>query len=202
MSEAFTRLARAGGGSTMVFQLLRRRLTVDEFHRMGQAGILTEDDRVELLDGELVMMSPIGSRHAASVKRSNHVFVQRGGGRVVVGVQDPIRIGEHSEPQPDLVLLRLRADYYAGSHPEAQDILLVVEVADTSAEVDREVKGLLYARAGIPEMWLANLVEDCLEVFRAPTPDGYAEVRRFRRGERVSPLALPDLVMAVEEILG
>lgn len=186
----------------MPVQLLRRRLTVDDFHRMAQAGILTEDDRVELLDGELIMMSPIGSRHAATVKRSNHVFAHRGRGRVIVGVQDPIRIGEQSEPQPDLVLLRPRADYYADAHPEARDVLLVIEVADASVEIDREVKGPLYARAGIAEMWLANLVEDCLEVFRSPSHEGYMEVQKYRRGQRLSPLALPDLIVAVEEILG
>ena len=186
----------------MPVQLLKRRLTVDDFHRMAKAGILTEDDRVELLHGELIMMSPIGSRHAATVKRSNQVFIQRGGGRVVVGVQDPIRIGEHSEPQPDLTVLHPRADFYAQSHPEPRDILLVMEVAEASVEIDREVKGPLYARAGIPEMWLANLVEDCVEVFRSPSHEGYTEVQKYRRGQRLSPLALPDLIVAVEEILG
>ncbi|MBI2371725.1 MAG: Uma2 family endonuclease [Deltaproteobacteria bacterium] len=186
----------------MAVQLPRRRLTVEDFHRMAQAGILTEDDRVELLDGELIEMTPIGSRHAGCVNRLNRAFAQRVGDRALVSVQNPIRIAEHSEPQPDMALLRPRADFYAQGHPEPQDVLLVVEVAETSLEVDREVKVPLYGKAGIPEVWLVDLAEGCVEVYRTPTPHGYAERQRMRPGQQLSTQEIPSLVLTVDEILG
>lgn len=116
----------------MSVALVRHRFTVDEYYRMAQAGIFSEDDRVELLDGEIVERSPIDSKHAGCVKGLTHFFGQKLGDRAVVGVQDPIRLGEYSEPQPDLALLKPRADFYRNAHPTAEDVLLVVEVADTS----------------------------------------------------------------------
>jgi hypothetical protein len=137
----------------MGVQLARRLFTVAEYHKMAEAGILSEDDRVELLEGEIVAMSPIGSRHAGTVKRLLDQFIPlQGARRVILSVQDPIRLGEYSEPQPDLALLRPRADFYASSHPGPEDVLLIIEVADQSAAVDREVKVPLYARWGIPEV--------------------------------------------------
>jgi len=124
----------------MAAPLVRHRFTVEEYHRMGQAGILSEDDRVELIEGEIVEMAPVGSRHAACVKRLNALLSRRAGGRALVSVQDPIRLGEHSEPQPDLALLKPREDFYAAAHPGPEDVLLVIEVAETSLEYDREVK--------------------------------------------------------------
>ncbi|MBC7104848.1 MAG: Uma2 family endonuclease [Firmicutes bacterium] len=186
----------------MSVPLARRRFTVEDYRRMGEAGILSEDDRVELIEGEIVEMTPVGSRHAGCVDRLVRLFFRTVGDRAQVRVQSPVRLGEHSEPQPDLALLVPRADFYAASHPGPQDVLLVVEVVETSAPYDREVKVPLYARAGIPEVWLADLAEGCVEVHRSPAGGGYAEVLRLRRGERLAPAAFPDAVVAVEDVLG
>jgi len=186
----------------MAVQLLRRGFTVEEYHRMAQAGILTEDDRVELIEGEIITMTPIGSRHAACVDRLTRLLSAHAGREAIVRVQNPIRLGERSEPQPDLALLRFRSDFYASRHPGPEDVLLVVEVAETSADVDREVKLPLYARSGIAEAWLVDLAGGQIEVERRPTPRGYGEVERFGRGSRVRSRALPDLDVAADEILG
>ena len=186
----------------MSLQLLRRAFTVEDYHRMVQAGILREDDRVELLEGEILEMAPIGSRHAACVDRLNQLFSDRVRKRAIVRVQNPIGMGERSEPQPDLTLVRPRPDFYSQSHPGPGDILLVVEVAETSVEVDRDLKVPLYARAGIPEVWLVDLSAECIEVFRTSSPQGYHDVRRVRRGDRLAPGALPDLDLAVHDLLG
>jgi len=186
----------------MVVQLQKRLFTVAEYHRMVEAGILGEDDRVELIEGEIITMSPIGSRHAACVKRLTRLFDRSVGERAILGVQDPIRLGELSEPQPDLTLLKPRPDFYAAEHPGPQDILLLIEVAETSAEFDRHVKVPLYARFGIPEVWIVDLAEDGLDVFRHPSLEGYQTVQKLQRGESIVPLLLPDLQSAVEAILG
>jgi Uma2 family endonuclease len=180
----------------------RRPFTVEEYHRMAAAGILGEDDRVELLEGEIVQMEPIGSRHAGCVNRITRIFVERAGGRAVVTVQNPITLGLHSEPQPDLVLARPRADDYANAHPGPGDILLIVEVAETSARYDREVRLPVYARFGLPEAWLVNLTNDRIEVYREPGPDGYGSVRHQRRGADLEVLAIAGLTSGVDEILG
>ncbi|MGH2351978.1 MAG: Uma2 family endonuclease [Chloroflexota bacterium] len=196
-----------------ILDRLRRRFTVDEYYRMAEAGILHPEERVELLDGEIIQMSPIGSPHASSVKRLNHVFSRSVGQRAVVSVQDPIRLNGRSEPEPDLALLRPRADFYAGAHPRPEDILLVVEVADSSTAYDRRVKLPRYAQAGIPEVWLLVLAEPrdsgttgntgtSLEVYRQPSSQGYRLVLRPRRGERLAPRLLPDVELAVDEVLG
>lgn len=186
----------------MTVQFSRRLFTVSEYHRMAEAGILGEDDRVELIEGEIVEMSPIGSRHAACVRRLNSLFGSRVGERAIVDVQNPVRLGEHSEPQPDLVLLRFRPDLYAAAHPGPEDVLLLVEVVETSGVYDRGVKVPLYAKAGIREVWLADLAEDRVEVYRQPSPQGYRLVQYLRRGDRLVPQALPGLDVAVEEVLG
>jgi len=169
---------------------------------MARAGILREDDRVELLDGEILEMTPIGSRHAACVDRLNQLFSDQVRRRAIVRIQNPIRLSERSEPQPDLTLLRPRPDFYAQAHPGPGDVLLVVEVAETSADVDRDVKVPLYARAGILEVWLVDLAGECIEVSRTPTPQGYQEVRRVRRGDRLVPDAFPDLEFVPDTIIG
>ena len=185
----------------MALHLPRRRFTVAEYHQMAQAGILGEDDRVELIEGEIVEMPPIGDRHAASVDRLTERFVQRFSDAAIVRVQNPVRLGEHSEPQPDLALLRRRADFYASGHPAPPDVLLLVEVADTSAEFDRRVKVPLYARGGIPEVWLVDLEEEAIEIHRRPSAQGYQEVKVQGRGQTISPGAFPELAINMEEIL-
>lgn len=183
-------------------QLAKRLFTVAEYHKMAEVGILSEDDRVELLEGEVVAMSPIGSRHAACVDRLTQYWVAEAGGHAIVRVQGPIRLGEHSEPQPDLALLKPRADFYASSHPGPEDVLLVIEVAETSAAVDREVKVPLYARFGVPEVWLVDLAGGQVEVFREPSAERYQEVTVLRRGDSLAPAFLPDLLLPVDAVLG
>lgn len=186
----------------MAVQLLRHRFTIEEYHRMGQAGILAEDARVELIEGEIVEMTPIGSRHAACVDRFNRLFTGFLGQRVIVRVQNPIRLGPYSEPQPDLTLLRARPDFYAKAHPGPEDVLLLVEVADTTADLDRNVKVPLYAQARIPEVWLVDLTGECIEVFRRPTPQGYRDISQARRGQRLTLEAFPNLHLPADDLLG
>lgn len=185
----------------MVVPVLRRRFTVDEYYKMAEAGILHEDDRVELIEGEIVQMSPIGSRHAACVMRLIQFFSQQGGQRVLVNAQNPIRLSDDTEPQPDIALLRPRPDFYASSHPGPEDILLVIEVADTSGPYDRQVKVPLYARSGIVETWLVDLPGGTIEVYRIPSPEGYRQIQIVRRGERLAPAALPDLELSADDFL-
>lgn len=180
----------------------KHRFTTDEYDRMGKAGVFPPGERVELIDGEIVEMSPIGEAHAAGVKRVNRLFSERLGAKVLLGIQDPIRLGKHSEPQPDVVLLHPRTDFYAGGHPGPKDVFLIVEVSDTTLDYDRDVKIPLYARAGVRESWIADVSGRALEVFRSPGPEGYASVRRLASGDRISPEAFPDVSLAVDDILG
>jgi Uma2 family endonuclease len=178
----------------------KRLFTVEEYHRMAAAGVLREDDRVELIEGEIVEMSPIGNAHAVVVKRLNRWFHRNTGDRTLVGVQDPIRVGDHSEPQPDVMLLRPQKDDYAGGHPGPEDVFLAVEVADTSLTYDHDIKIPFYARAGIAEAWLVDIPGKVIEVHRTPGPDGYADVRRVPAGQSVSPLSFPDATLPVDEL--
>jgi len=186
----------------MVVQVARRRFTVDEYHAMVRAGILAEDDRVELIDGELLQMSPIGRRHAGCVNRLTRLFVNRAGGLAVVSVQNPVRLSEQSEPQPDLALLRPRDDFYASGHPGPEDILLLVEVAETSADYDRQVKIPVYAKAGVREVWLVDLTGGVVEVYRDPGQEGYRQVQTVSGVQQLVPLALPQIRFSADEIVG
>ena len=187
----------------MAVQVQRWRFTVEDYHRMGEVGIFSEDDRVELLAGEIVEMPPIGPLHAGTVDRLTALFSARLGGEAIVRVQNPLLLRvEDSEPQPDVMLLHPRPDFYAHSHPEAQDVYLVIEVADTSLVTDREIKLPIYARAGVPEAWLLDVVTQRLEVHRHPTPDGYQDVRSLQRGQSVAPQAFPGLTLTVDVLLG
>jgi Uma2 family endonuclease len=186
----------------MSVQMQRRLFTVQEYHLMGEAGILGEDDRVELIEGEIVQMAAIGTRHASSVKRLIAVFSDLDRRRAIIGAQDPIQLTERTEPQPDIVLLQPRADYYATAHPVPSEVLLLVEVSDRTVDFDRDVKVPNYARSGIQEVWLWDLEVNCLEVYRYPTADGYTSMQKFERGEMVSPLAFPEFEVSVDFILG
>ena len=177
-----------------------RRWTREEYHRMAEAGILGEDDRVELLDGEIVAMTPIGGRHAACVNRLIRLFTQRLSDRVVVAVQNPVGLGDYSEPQPDAAILRPRSDFYE-EHPGPDDTLLVVEVADTSAGSDRAVKVPLYAREGIAEVWLVDLGARRIERYWNPSAQGYQDSATIRPGERLAVPGFPDVEIAAEEVL-
>jgi Uma2 family endonuclease len=178
------------------------RFTVDQYHRMGEAGIFSPDCRVELIDGEIFEMTPIGPWHAGVVNRLTRAFVTGVGDRAVVHVQNPVGLDRHSEPLPDLMLLRPRPDFYGTAHPTPADAFLVVEVADTSLDRDRGRKLPLYARAGVPEVWIVNRQADAVEVFRDPSGGDYRERRQFERGQTLAPLAFPDLALRVDDILG
>lgn len=176
------------------------RFSREDYHAIAKAGILGEDDRVELIAGEIITQMPIGTAHAGAVKRLNQLFTTLARGRCIVSVQDPIALDPFSEPQPDLALLRPRADFYANEHPGPGDVLWIVEVADTSLAFDREEKIPLYAAAGIPEVWLVELVDKSLSVFRHPAQGNYTEVTRHRAGGAIAIPGLPDASLAVSDL--
>jgi hypothetical protein len=162
---------------------------------MARAGILPEDSRVELINGEIIDIAPIGSRHAAAVKQLTRILTRAVGDTAIVSVQDPIHLDPHTEPQPDLALLRPRDDFYKTAHPRAADVLLVIEVADTSLHYDREIKIPLYARHGISEVWLVDLLNNRINRFREGAADGYRQENEAVELDRVSPLHLPQAVL-------
>ena len=176
----------------------RRLFTVDEYVRMWETGIICDDERVELIDGEIVEMSPIGDPHAAFVQNLTHLLVNAVGARARVRVQGPVRIPPRSLPQPDLTLLRARS--YKRDSATTSDVLLVVEVADTSLRYDRAVKLRLYARAGIPEYWIVDAKAETVEIYRAPSGEQYGELQRPARGTAIAPLAFPDAAIPVDAI--
>jgi len=186
----------------MALTIARRRFTVAEYHKMAEAGILGYKEPVELIEGEIVEMTPIGRRHMACVDRLNRFFVRALGDEAIVRVQGSLRLDERSEPEPDLVILRPRADFYAESDAGPADALLIVEVADTSEHYDRQVKVPLYARAGIPEVWLVDLTAANVTVYRRPDNTGYAEAIVATGTDELSPLAFPARTLTVASILG
>lgn len=169
---------------------------------MAEAGILSEDDRVELLEGEIVQLSPIGSRHQGCVNRLTSILVRFAAQNYVVSVQGPVRLDENSEPQPDLALLKPSPDFYANAHPTPDDILILIEVSETSAAYDREVKLPLYAERGIRETWIVDLESGTIEVNDEPSSDGYGRITKRRRGEAVRSSVLPGFSVNVEDVLG
>jgi Uma2 family endonuclease len=176
--------------------------TVDEYYRMGEAGILTEDDRVELIEGEIVEMAPIGSRHASVVNRLTKFLVARSGDRATVLIQNPIRLNDRSEPQPDVTLAQPRSDFYAAAHPGPNEVILIVEVSNTTLDYDREVKLPIYSRSGVPEVWIVDIESQVVEVYLQPSPSGYESVSRRNRGESVAPAAFAEVRLTVDEVLG
>ena len=183
-------------------EIVRRRFTLDEYHRMIDASVLHEDERVELIRGEIVQMTPIGIRHAASVARLNDELLGRLRGRAILWPQNPVTILPDSEPQPDIVLLHYRTDFYRTAMPGPADVVLIVEVADSSVRYDPNVKRALYAEAGMPEYWLVNLPADRIEVYRDPQGATYRDARMVGRDERLAPAAFPDAALSVADILG
>lgn len=169
---------------------------------MGEAGIFRQDARLELIEGEIYEMSPIGNAHASCVKFLNGLLNRLFGGAFIVGVQDPIRLDDFSEPQPDVSLLRWRDDYYRDAHPTPADVLLVVEVADTTVVADRRVKMPLYARAGIAEAWLVNIPEGQVEVYSDPAGGAYRRAEVFARGAEARSHTVESLAVGVGELLG
>ena len=178
-----------------------RKFTVAEYYRMAEVGILKPDERVELIEGEIIVMAPIGPEHADDVNEFIAVFGPHSPGRFRISIQNPVHLADGSEPQPDAALLRVRPEGYRAAHPTPADVLLVIEVADSSLAYDREVKAHLYGRNNIPETWVRNLPEDCIERFTQPGPEGYAQHTVHHRGETLTPVSFPDLELAVEALL-
>ncbi len=177
--------------SVPVTEVRRHRLSVDDFHHMGEAGVLRAGERVELIDGEIIDMAPIGSHHAGTVAFLAKRLERALGDSALVFVQNPLALAAASEPQPDLMLLKPRADFYRGAHPRPDNVLLVVEVADTTLTYDRDIKLPLYARHGIPEAWLVDLENRRLHVFTSPSEAGYLESRSLARPGSLATTALP-----------
>jgi Uma2 family endonuclease len=181
-------------------QVTRRRFTVEEYHRMGEVGILRDDERVELIEGEIVEMNPIGSHHAACVRTLTRVLGRSLGDELLLDVQNPVRLDGGLEPQPDLAVIR--TGDYADSLPGPEDVLLVLEVSDTTLGYDRNVKLPLYARAGIQEAWIVDLQGGAVERHNDPSEDGYRRMERAGRGRSLTSEALQHLTLQTNAVLG
>ena len=179
----------------------RHRLDVEAYYRMAEAGILTQNDRVELIGGEVFDMTPIGSAHAGKTNRLNRLFARAAAeGLALVSVQSPLRLDPYNEPEPDVMLLKPRADDYQGRHPGAADVLLLVEVSDTSLAYDRGMKLALYAKSGVPEVWIVDLRGAAIEVYREPVGDAYAVAERLTLGS-LAPVLVPGVAIDVGALL-
>lgn len=186
----------------MSVQIARRHFNIAEYYKMAAAGVFSEDDRVELIEGEIIEMNPIGSRHAACVGRLTKMLERLAGDRAIVWVQNPVQVSDYSEPLPDVALLRRRDDFYAQANPQAPDVFLLVEVADSSVEYDRNIKIPLYAQAGIPEVWIVNLPKEAVEIYTQPLGGEYREIRLVKRGESLSAKSIPNLTVDAGAVLG
>jgi len=181
----------------------RRRFTADEYHRMAGIGVLLEDERVELIDGEILRMSAKGSRHNGCIIALDDLLrEQLNRDTAMISVQNSIAIDQHTEPEPDLALLRPRDDGYRQALPTSADVLLLIEVADTSLAYDRDLKLPLYARAAIPEVWIVDLANESIEQYTDPSDEVYRSVRHAARGQAIASSALPDLALPVDAVLG
>jgi Uma2 family endonuclease len=179
----------------------QHRFSVKDYYRMAETGVLRPDARVELLDGKIIDMSPIGPFHGGVTKHLNEIFTAASRGRWQVSVQDPLHLDEHSEPEPDLMLLKPTADFYRKRHPLPGDVFLLVEVSDTTLELDREEKLPAYGRAGIPEAWIVDLNHETIEVYREAHFTGYGNKIILHAGDVARPSAFPDVAVSVAELL-
>jgi Uma2 family endonuclease len=179
----------------------RHRFTVEDWHQMIAAGLFRDDQRLELLEGEIFEMTPIGPPHTSVVDRLTRLCTSRLGSRAIVRIQGPVLAGPVSEPEPDVSLLRDRRDFYREQHPQPREVLLVIEVADTSLAYDR-AKLRIYAAAGMAEVWIVDLEGERVEIYRAPGAGGYADQRVLCRGDRTACQAFSEIFVAVDEILG
>ena len=175
-------------------------LTTDQYHLMHEAGVFQDGDRLELVNGEIQTMSPIGRKHVACIIRLVKLFEKKLGDRVMVSAQNSVRLDNHAEPQPDIAILKWRDDFYHEALPTPDDILLIIEVADSSLDYDRHVKAPLYAAAGIPEMWLFDVNQKIIEGYSQSSPNGYKLIRRYDAGDDLSILAFPDVTFNWNEL--
>ncbi len=187
---------------TTTADVLEHLFTVEAYHQMVDAGILTENDRVELINGHILIMSPIGRKHFACVNRLNHFFSVTLSSQVIVSVQNPVVLNDLSEPEPDVVLLRPRTDFYEAELPAPADVLLLVEVSDATLRFDKQVKLPLYAESGIVEVWIADLKTARIEVYTQPEDGTYTRQQTYKRGQTLSPWHFPALTVAVEALIG
>jgi len=176
--------------------------TVADWQKMGEMDLFSPETRVELIEGEIIEMGPIGSSHAGHVNRLNYLFNRQVTDSEIVSVQNPLVIKNHSEPQPDLMVLRHEPNFYSEKHPTPEDVLLLIEVSDSTLSYDRNVKKPLYARHGIIEYWVVNLKEDCLEVYLNPQAQDYTLIDIMRSDSVITPSQLPHISVAVSDILG
>ncbi|MGK7958660.1 MAG: Uma2 family endonuclease [Crocosphaera sp.] len=181
-------------------QVITRKFSVNEYHKMAETGILTPEDRVELIRGEIITMSPIGRKHAAAVNRLNYILCKKFPDKAIVSVQNSIRLDNYSEPQPDIVLLKPRSDFYESKIPESDDIYLLIEVSDSTIKYDQEIKLPLYAESNINEVWIINLNNTTLEVYRQPQDKTYLEQQKNVKS--ISPLAFSDITLTINDIFG
>ena len=186
----------------MLAEVAKKLFTVEEYHRMGEAGILHEDDRVELIDGEILHMSPIGDHHIGCVNRAITFFVEAFGRRAVVSPQNPVQLSDWTEPQPDVVVLKPRPDFYNGKRPVSSDVLFAVEIADSSLAYDRNIKAPRFAAAEIPEIWIEDLNNQVLLVYRDPAGDRYRTMLTLGANDSISPCAFPDVSFRIADLLG
>jgi Uma2 family endonuclease len=180
--------------------LSRHKLSIEDFHAMARAGILNEDDRVELINGELIDMAPIGSLHWSMVARLSTLLVRHAGDLAIVSTQSSLSLPPDSEPQPDIALLRPRSNWYRDALPTAGDVLLLIEVSDTTLAYDRDIKLPLYSRHGVPEVWLFDLQAESTEIHLDPGSHGYRKILRSDRAEVLSPTLLTDVQLSPHEI--
>lgn len=182
--------------------IVRKKFCTEETHKMMEVGILPEESGWELIDGEIIHRMTIGSKHAGTVKKLNRILTNLLGEKAIVSIQDPIHVDEYNEPEPDIALLKPREDFYTENYPLPEDVLLLVEVSDSTVEFDREVKKNLYAEAGIAEFWLVNLKENTLEVYSQPKNGTYRLAQILEKGETVKSNTIENLSLDVEQILG
>lgn len=177
------------------------RFNVKAYYRMAETGVLPPDARVELLNGRIIDKSPISPAHGGTVKRLNRIFNAQANGRWLVSTQDPVHLDDHSEPEPDVALLKPPPDDYKSQHPGPDDVLLLIEVSDTTLDLDREEKLPAYARAGVAEVWIVNLNAANIEVYRTPHFTGYSSKTVLAAGDQIAPQAFPDATVSVWELL-
>jgi Uma2 family endonuclease len=182
-------------------QVLTRKFTVDEYHKMGEDYLFHPGERLELIKGEILTMSPIGVKHASMVNRLTNLLYRQLLDQAIVSVQNSIILDDNSEPQPDLVLLKPRDDFYNSKIPQPQDIYWLIEVSDSTLKYDREIKIPLYAENNIPEVWLVNLNNKTLEVYRQPENNLYQNFQKLTSKQTISPLAFPNLVINLSDVL-
>lgn len=183
-------------------EVTKKLFTVDEYYRMAEAGILNEDSRVELIEGEIIQMSPIGVRHASCVSRAIKLFLTKLGDRIVLSPQNPLRLSNITEPQPDILLLKPRADFYGSQHPTGDSVYVVLEISDTTLRYDRDRKLPLYAKSKVPEVWIEDLQSDAILVYRNPEKDRYLISLTFRRGDQISVATFPEILFEVADLIG